>query len=88
VESLSLYNIKKIKSKFVLYNKFICLNLDDTFQVRKGFSDIKYDIICLNSRGFLFVSKVMQQSSPYLRKISSTFKQRFSEKTGSIPVLR
>jgi NADH-quinone oxidoreductase subunit G len=58
VESLSLCNIKKIKSKSGLYEKFICLNLDDTFQLRKSFSDTKSDIIWLNSHGSLFASKV------------------------------
>jgi NADH-quinone oxidoreductase chain G len=58
VESLSLCNIKKIKSKSGLYDKFICLNLDDTFQLRKIFSYIKSDIIWLNSHGSSFASKV------------------------------
>jgi NADH-quinone oxidoreductase chain G len=58
VESLSFCNINKINFKSKLESKFICLNLDDTFQLRKNLWGSKSNIIWLNSHGSSFASKV------------------------------
>jgi NADH dehydrogenase/NADH:ubiquinone oxidoreductase subunit G len=58
IESLYFLNIKNLSLKNELKANYMCLNLDDTFSLRKAFRFSKENIFWLNSHGSAFASWV------------------------------